>query len=187
MPLILKRFLMALGLLVLTPPLGLVGFYLWVHHAGNFHEVVKHEIYRSGQLNAMELTQRTQEVGLKSILNLRGENADAPWYREEMETSQSLGIQHMDFTLSASTPVTPEQLQTILKMIEGSPKPLLIHCTDGADRSGLVSAVYLLKVGQTQPQALEQLSWHFGHFPYLLWTFSKAMDESLKTYLEQQH
>lgn len=182
-----KRLLIALTLIIVLPILSLVAFYLWVHFEGNFHPVVDHQIYRSGQLDANSLKQRTQEVGLKSILNLRGVNADAPWYQEEMRVAQDLGLEHLDFTLSASTPVSSEELKTILGMIDKAPKPLLIHCTDGADRSGLVSAVYLLSVGQPISVASDQLSLHFGHFPYLIWSFSKAMDESLKRYLSQPH
>jgi hypothetical protein len=181
----LKRLLLALITLILSPVLGLVSFYAWVHFAGNFHEVGRHEVYRSGQLNATELAQRTQQVGLKSILNLRGENLDAPWYQEEIITSKALGLLHLDFSLSASTPVKTEQLKAILQLIDSAPKPLLIHCTDGADRSGLVSAVYLLRAGENTEKAKEQLSWRFGHFPHLLWTFTRAMDESLDLYLSE--
>lgn len=186
MSLKLKRLLMALICLITLPPLSLVGLYLWVHFEGNFHPVVSGQIYRSGQLNALELGQRTEQVGLKSVLNLRGVNSDAPWYQEELQASKALGLTHLDYTLSASSAVSPEQLKTILQMIEEAPKPLLIHCTDGADRSGLISAVYLLHLGQTQEMAKEQLSWHFGHFPYLLWSFSRAMDESFNSYIRPQ-
>ncbi len=180
-----KRALIVLSTLVLSPVLGLVCFYAWVHFAGNFHEVDPHAVYRSGQLNATELTLRSKEVGLKSILNLRGENLEAPWYQEEIKTAKALGLLHLDVSLSASTPVKTEQLQALLKLIDSAPKPLLIHCTDGADRSGLVSAVYLLSAGENTEKAKAQLSWRYGHFPHLLWTFTQAMDESLERYLNE--
>jgi protein tyrosine/serine phosphatase len=180
-----KRLLIGLTLLVVLMPLSLVAFYLWVHLEGNFHPVIDHEIYRSGQLNNTELKKRAEEIGLKSILNLRGVNSDAPWYQEEMKASKDLGLEHLDFTLSASTPVSAQELKTIIEMIHQAPKPLLIHCTDGADRSGLISAVYLLSVGQPISTAREQLSLQFGHFPYLIWSFSRAMDQSLESYLQE--
>ncbi len=180
-----KRLILVVSTLLLSPVLSLVGFYAWVHFAGNFHEVARHQVYRSGQLNATELAHRTQEVGLKSILNLRGENPDAPWYQEEILAAKALGLLHMDVSLSASTPVNTEQLKAILQLIDSAPKPLLIHCTDGADRSGLVSAVYLLRAGENTAKAKEQLSWRFGHFPHLLWTFTRAMDQSLALYLSE--
>ena len=43
-------------------------------------------------------------------------------------------------------------------------KPVLMHCKSGADRAGLMSAIYLLIV-ENQPArvAMRQLSWKYGH------------------------
>jgi protein tyrosine/serine phosphatase len=60
-----------------------------------------------------------------------------------------------------------------------APKPILIHCQAGADRTGLVSVLYLQQIaGIDEETAEEQLSVRFGHIgiPYLSSTF--AMDRS---------
>ena len=43
-------------------------------------------------------------------------------------------------------------------------KPLLMHCKSGADRAGLMAALYLL-IAENQPAsvALRQLAWRYGH------------------------
>merc|ERR1711991_229194 len=43
-------------------------------------------------------------------------------------------------------------------------KPVLMHCKSGADRAGLMSALYLLIV-ENQPAyiAMRQLAWKYGH------------------------
>ncbi len=186
MPLLYKRILALMSTLLLTPFMALLGLYSWIHFGGNFHEVVKGELYRSGQLSTEVFRQKTQELGLKSVLNLRGVNLDSPWYQEEIENSQNLGLLHMDVSLSAGTVLDSEQILGLLKMIREAPKPLLIHCTDGADRSGLVSAVSLVDLGQSATKAKEQLSLRYGHFPYLWWTYTKAMDQSLEQYLQRK-
>ena len=184
MPLTFKRVFVTVSTLLLTPFVALLSIYSWIHFGGNFHEVVKHEIYRSGQLSSAEFRQKTQEFGLKSVLNLRGANQDATWYQEEVENAGRLGILHMDVSLSAGTALDTEQMEGLLQMIRKAPKPLLIHCTDGADRSGLLSALSLLDSGQTAGQAQQQLSLRYGHFPYLWWSYTQAMDQSLAQYIQ---
>src|SRR5438105_1672086 len=80
--------------------------------------------------------------------------------------------------LSAHSFVTRQQIDEVLNIIRNAPKPLLVHCTSGADRSGLVSALYrLADEGASVDQADRQLSLIYGHFPYLT-SRSKAMDDS---------
>jgi hypothetical protein len=52
-------------------------------------------------------------------------------------------------------------------VLDRLPKPVLIHCHGGADRSGLAAAVYLLLYTDTPiDEARRQLSWRYGHFAY---------------------
>jgi len=168
--------------LTLTPVLALVGWYAFIQWGGNFHEVVSQELYRSAQLNANQLEQRIEQHHLQSILNLRGMNPGESWFDDEMKVSSAHHLTHLDVALSAGTVVSPEQIQNILQMIDQAPKPLLVHCTDGADRTGLLLGLYLEKRGVNAQTAHEQLSWHYGHFPHLRWSFTKAMDESYEGY-----
>jgi hypothetical protein len=65
------------------------------------------------------------------------------------------------------------------------PKPMLIHCWGGADRTGLASALYLYGVKhQGSDQAAEQLSWRYGHLPYLWWSKTRAMDNTFNRYVD---
>jgi protein tyrosine/serine phosphatase len=74
--------------------------------------------------------------------------------------------------------VTTQQIGEVLDIIRNAPKPLLVHCRSGADRSGLVSALYrLVDEGASVDQADRELSLIYGHFPYLT-SRSKAMDDS---------
>ena len=124
MPLTFKRVFVTVSTLLLTPFVALLSMYSWIHFGGNFHEVVKHEIYRSGQLSSVEFREKSQELGLRSVLNLRGANQDATWYQEEVENASRLGILHMDVSLSAGTALDTEQMEGLLQMIRKAPKPL---------------------------------------------------------------
>ena len=165
--------------LVAAGVLALVGYLAFLHFNGNFHTVVEGELYRSAQVKGTQLSDYTAKVGLKSVLNLRGAAPGADWYKDEMAESARLGLVHADFELSASRKVTTEEAVKLIALMRLLPKPLLIHCKHGSDRTGLLSALYLAAIkGQGEDAALGQLSLRYGHFsvPYL--SAAYPMDES---------
>ena len=158
---------------------GSIGSY-WgvVQYNGNFHAVTEGSLYRSAQLDKGEIEQAVREHGIRAILNLRGAHPGEAWYDDEVAVSQALGVAHFDYGLSAHRFVTDGQIADLLGIIRRAPKPLLVHCKSGADRTGLVSALYRFAVeGQTAKDADRQLTLIYGHFPYLT-SRTKAMDDS---------
>ncbi|MGE5270323.1 MAG: dual specificity protein phosphatase family protein [Thiohalocapsa sp.] len=152
-------------------------------YEGNFHAVDEHVLYRSAQLSRAELRSFAQQYGLKSVLNLRGAHPGEAWYDGEVEAGRELGVAHFDYPISAKRVVTGEQIAAILDIVRHAPKPLLIHCRSGADRSGLVAALYRYAVDGAKPvEADRQLSLYYGHFPYLT-SRSGAMDTSFWAYV----
>lgn len=148
----------------------------------NFHAVVPGQVYRSRQLEPKNLEDVVTRYGIRSVLNLRGSHEYSGWYKAEHQTLQRLGVPLFDHELSAGREVTPAELDALVQGLFCLPKPVLIHCEGGADRTGLVSAAWLLRVGGQEPeQAGQQLSLRFGHFPWL-WSNSGAMDRSLARY-----
>jgi protein tyrosine/serine phosphatase len=149
-----------------------------IQYQGNFHAVKEGEFYRSAQLAKDELDRAIREHGIRSILNLRGGHPGQAWYDDEVAVSRALGVAHYDYGLSAYRVVTAQQIDEILDIVRNAPKPLLVHCKSGADRAGLISALYrFAKEGASAAQADGELSLVYGHFPYL-WSRSKAMDDS---------
>jgi protein tyrosine/serine phosphatase len=134
---------------------------------GNFHTVVPGEMYRSAQPSGEDVAAYAARYGIRSIINLRGENAQTEWYREEVAASQSSKVQHFDFRMSANHELTPDRAQELVAMMRNAPKPVLIHCMHGADRSGLAAALYMAVV-KKQPgdKAGDQLSMLYGHLPF---------------------
>ena len=155
--------------------------------AGNIHTVVPGRFYRSAQLDRSQFARVITQDTIRSILNLRGAHPTASWYEDELAVAGSLGVTHYDFGLSATHMVTTAQIDSILTIIRRAPKPILVHCQGGADRSGLVSAIYAaMIVGQSTQRADRQLSLRYGHFP---WLGSKtwAMDSSYWAYVRGNH
>lgn len=159
--------------------LALAAYLGFQQYTGNFHPVVAGEVYRSAQMKGSQLSDYTAEVGLKSVLNLRGAAPGEDWYEAEVSESARLGLTHADFALSASREVTNEEAVQLIALMRSLPKPMLIHCKQGADRTGLLAALYLASIkGVDVDTADDALSLAYGHFsvPYL--SAAYPMDES---------
>ena len=182
-PAFLVRFVRAVGLTLLVVLLALVGAYTWVHGGGNFHEVEKGTVYRSALLGSEKLEQAVDRLGVKTVLNLCGEQPGVEWYEGELEVSRRRGIKFVNMALSANTALDAAQLAKLTDALRDAPKPLLIHCRAGSDRTGLASAIYVATHGGSYHDAQNQLSLYYGHFPYL-GSKSAAMGISLERFYE---
>ncbi len=158
---------------------GSVGGYWGIlQYEGNFHSVADGVLYRSAQLSKSELKAVVRQYGIRSVLNLRGAHPGERWYDDELAAAGESGVAHYDYALSAKRFVTGRQVAEILDIVRRAPKPLLVHCKSGADRAGLVSALYrYAEGGASVDDADRQLSLVYGHFPYLT-SRSVAMDDS---------
>ncbi len=176
----LKKTLYVLGcLLVLGGILG--GYLIGLQVFGNFHEVLPGEVYRSAQLSPDQLRALNAQYNFKTILNLRGERDGEKWYDQEKQESETLGLKHLDFEMSDSAIFPLEQAQKLVETMETAPKPLLIHCRAGADRSGLAAALYLAAIAKKGEGAAEkQLSIVYGHFSLPFLSRAYSMDESFE-------
>jgi len=156
-------------------------YYLYIYN--NFHTVIKNEVYRSKQLNKAEFIFYIKKYKIKSILNLRGYHPDTTWYKNEIESTKELNVTHYDYGISALHYCDVAQINNIISIITNAPKPILIHCRAGSDRTGLISAVYLYAVAhKSYKEASDQLSIKYGHFPYL-GNDTIAMDKSFENYI----
>jgi protein tyrosine/serine phosphatase len=148
---------------------------------GNFNTVVAGEIYRSGQLSATQIADYTEEYGIRTIINLRGDNTGRAWYDDEVTEAARLNISHIDFAISARRELTAAQAATLVALMRNARKPILIHCQAGSDRTGLASALYLAAIKKSDVSiAQRQLSIRFGHFS-LPFIAEYAMDRSFVT------
>ncbi len=172
-------------ILGLAALLGLHALYLIVSH--NFHVVVPGTVYRSRQMGGSALEATMRKYGIRSVLNLRGKSFTQSWYSEETNTVALLQAQYLDIPLSAGREVTDAEIERLLTAMRNAPKPLLIHCNAGADRTGLVSALYLYSIeGRSSEESVGQLCAWYGHLPCLHWDYSIAMDNSYWRYVSNQ-
>lgn len=148
--------------------------------SGNFHAVEEGVLYRSAQLSFAQFERNIRANGIRTIVNLRGENAGEAWYRDELRAASATNVDHVDFRLSANHEVSDEDLERLSGLFREAAKPILVHCEGGADRSGLASALFELVIAKRPAStAGEQLSFRYGHFPWL-GSRTIAMDTSFE-------
>jgi len=151
---------------ILLPLLLLSASYLYVQESHNFHPITDGEAYRSAQLDREEFEYYIDRYNIKSIINLRGENPETRWYREELGVSTRRHIKHYDIALSSSREPTEEDIRKLVEIFRTAPRPVLIHCLAGADRSGLAAAIWKVIIDkEPKSEAERQLSLFYGHLP----------------------
>ncbi len=172
------------GLSLLVFILVAGGYFGLLQVDGNIHAVQPGQLYRSAQLDSSQFAHVIAKDGIKSIINLRGAHPGAGWYEHELAVSKAMGVTHYDYGISAERMVSAAQIADIIKLLRTAPKPILVHCQGGADRSGLVSALYENAIeGIPASRADGQLSLRYGHFPYL-GSKTVAMDRSFWAYVD---
>jgi uncharacterized protein (TIGR01244 family) len=127
----------------------------------NVHRV-SDTLWRSGQIAPYQIA-RFARRGIKTIVNLRGRN-DSGWYVLEIEACRKHGIAFVDFTTKSRDTPSKEMIHGAKRLFETIRYPALMHCKSGADRAGLMGALYrLLHEGRPVEEAVKQLSWRYGH------------------------
>ena len=130
----------------------------------NFYEVAD-GVYRANQPSPSHLKEYKRK-GIKAILNLRGINKQSFCLLEE-KACNDLELELISIPLSSSSAPQPEKILEVISILEKIPKPFVLHCKSGADRAGLVSAIYLIvqqKLSVTE--AKKQLSFKYLHLDF---------------------
>ncbi len=159
------RIVIAALVILMLPPAGYFGVYMRVQ--GNFHPITPGEAYRSAKLDREKLEHYIKKYNIKSIVNLIGEDPRKPWYQEELQVSAQHNIKHYDITLSATEEPTDDAVRKIEEIFHHAPRPVLMHCKGGSDRSGLAAAMWKVIVDkEPKSEARKQLSILYGHLPF---------------------
>ncbi|MBP7748239.1 MAG: dual specificity protein phosphatase family protein [Phycisphaerae bacterium] len=131
----------------------------------NFRSIEEGRAYRSAQLDATTLNLVFDEHGIRTIVNLRGENEQDAWYRNERAAAEKAGVTLVDIRMSAGQLPSRDALLLLYDTFQTAEYPILIHCQSGADRTGAASAIWRMVVrGDTREAARVELSLVYGHF-----------------------
>ncbi len=111
----------------------------------NLHRVSA-QLYRSGQPTPQGFT-NLQALGIRSVLNLRE-------YHKDTRRARHTDLHLMAYPVAAGQ-VTAADIENCLNLIAQAPKPVLVHCWHGSDRTGIVVAAYRIVFEGVSVQAAE--------------------------------
>jgi protein tyrosine/serine phosphatase len=123
----------------------------------NLHKV-SDDLYRGAQPTA-EGFKSLKEMGIKTVVNLRSFHSDT----DEME---GLAFDYVDIPVKAWH-AEDEDVVRFLKIVTDKTKaPVFVHCEYGADRTGMMVAIYRIAVqGWSKEDAMKEMTeggfgWH---------------------------
>jgi protein tyrosine/serine phosphatase len=144
----------------------------------NFHWVVPGEAARAMQAWAGRLAPFLETRGIKAIVNLRGRNDDLSWWKKETALAKAGGIAHLDAMLDSRKIPTREMLVRLVECFDTAPRPFLLKCSGGQDRTSLAAALYIIH--RDGWQAVGMARAQYDRFPYL--HFPKRHQRWLKAF-----
>ena len=132
----------------------------------NFYQVSK-DIYRSGQPDEDEFESLYTFDGIRSVLNLRKKISDKGEI-EAVNRKWKNAYNLYEVPLETGN-ISEQDLYKILEVLRDAPKPLLIHCWQGSNRTGCAVAAYrIVFENWSVEDAVEELMKpEYGHHKYL--------------------
>jgi len=115
----------------------------------NLHKITTN-LYRSAQPTA-EGMQNLKKMGIKTVINLRSFNSD----RDEIGDT---GILREHIFMKAWHPERKEVVKFLQLVTDEKRYPILFHCQHGADRTGIMCAIYRIAVqGWNREDAIQEM------------------------------
>ena len=133
----------------------------------NFHWIERGDAARAAQAYAGLLPPFLRAHGIRAVINLRGSNPAHFWWRYETRVCKDLAVVHQDVKLNSRHLPPQPTLVDILDVFDSVPRPFLVKCSGGQDRTAFVASLYVLH--RRGWQALARSQRQFAFWPYLHW------------------
>ncbi|AZN35656.1 dual specificity protein phosphatase family protein [Iodobacter ciconiae] len=119
-----------------------------IEHSANLFRITP-QFYRSAQLDAKDLS-LIQSLGVKTVVSLRA-------FHSDQKILKDTGLKAVRVPMN-TWDIDDKEVIEALRAIRQAEGPVLLHCLHGADRTGLISAMYrILYQGWSKEQALDEL------------------------------
>ena len=133
----------------------------------NFHTTREGVLYRSGQPRGLGL-EFVRLYGIRTLINLR--KPDSRGTPEEKAFAAEKGLHFYNFSIGSSREEIDQTVKRFLAIVDDkSHWPVLVHCSRGKERSGVLTAIYRIEHDHwSNEDALEEtyrLGLERGHMP----------------------
>ena len=141
----------------------------------NFHKVDQ-GLYRGGQPQKGGL-ETLKKLGIKTVIDLRNDRAET-----ERSEAQANGMQYFNFPMERFGRPNDETVEKVLDIIsKDEHQPVFVHCAKGADRTGIIIAIYRIRHdGWTSEKAKAEAK-SFGMAPWQV-----GMKDYIRDYYKRQ-
>ena len=146
----------------------------------NFHWVIAGECGRMAQAWAGGVGPFLEKRGVAALINLRGRNDDLSWWQNETKAADMRGIAHLDAMLDSRKLPTGAMLVRLIEAFDSAPRPFVLKCSGGQDRTSFAAALYLIHRGGWG--AMDAARAQYARYPYL--HFPKKHQRWLKPFLD---
>lgn len=123
---------------------------------------ISQDAWRAAQPSPKDIRRFARE-GVRTIVNLRGPR-DCSSYALEHEACVKRGIKLVNYQVRSRAAPTVAEIRGAKALFDVIEYPVVLHCKSGADRAGLMSALFVhFREGRPIEEAKRQLSLRFGH------------------------
>ncbi len=148
----------------------------------NLHKV-SDDLYRSAQPEKHGMTS-AKALGIKTVLSLRETELDRSLNENEGTRLNTIHVPIVTWN------VKDRDIIKALRVIHEAPKPVLVHCRHGADRTGMIVAFYrIIYEGWSKEKAKDELvNGGYGYhsvFGNILREIDDANIEKIRAVLDQ--
>ena len=161
------KWYVKLGLVI---PFLAVSAWVWHENTEAYHFVMVTPgvLYRSGWMKPHGMNEVIKEYGIRTVVNLCLPTEEMSLknnnYLKEQEICRKNGVKLVYLPMPGNTPPAQEQVDQWLNLLkDNSNLPVLVHCAQGATRTGTMIAIYNMELlNKSNKEAMAQLSM-FGH------------------------
>ena len=140
-------------------------------------------LYRTNQPSPRRVRWYKNNLGVRTIVNLRGDKASNVFVRMERDACNREGVQMVSLRALSRGVLKPEDFLAFKDVIDNLQCPAVVHCKSGADRAGFFAVLWRhWRLGEPIQHAMRELHWKYGHFKS---SRTGIVDHFFQTYLDQ--
>ncbi len=141
---------------------------LWLHDLtlrNNLHEVVPGTYFRAAEMDHDDLAEVIADYGIATVIDLRNGLPDADELgRTEPDVVAAAGARYVHVPMLSTNVPPKERLLLLLDTFDHSERPVLVHCSSGALRTGVASVIWMLtQERHSLADARDQLAMRYGY------------------------